>query len=44
MNVTVEILKNEFGLCEICDNWTPRVVVDGDYGCQYCYEAYGELN
>ena len=42
--VTVEILKGEFGLCEICDNHTPRVWVANEIGCQYCWEAYGEIN
>lgn len=32
--------------CEICDNHTPQVWVDeaGEFGCQYCWEAYGEIN
>lgn len=43
-SLNVEILKGEFALCEICDNHTPRVWVDGEVACQYCWEAYGELN
>lgn len=46
--VNVSVLVGEFGLCEICDNHTPRVRVieDGiaEDGCQYCWDAYGELN
>lgn len=46
--VSVEILKGEFGFCPICSNHTPRVEVleDGyrEIGCQYCWEAYGEIN
>ena len=34
----------DFGMCEICDNHTPRVEIDGDTGCLICWEAYGELN
>lgn len=51
MNKTVEnmvAVVGTIGLCEICDNYTPRVVVlqDGhqEIGCQYCWEAYGEIN
>jgi hypothetical protein len=47
----VEVLNGEFGLCEICDNYTPRVLVvdvayldDGQVCCQYCWNAYGEMN
>ena len=47
----VEVLHGDFGFCEICDNHTPRVLViplayldDAETGCQYCWEAYGELN
>lgn len=42
--VNVEIIKGEFGPCEICDNWTERVSVDNEIGCLICWEAYGELN
>lgn len=44
MKLIAETLTNTFGFCPICDNHTPRVWVDGDTGCQYCWEAYGELN
>lgn len=41
-------IEDEFRLCEICDNYTPRVeVVSDEYtevGCLYCWEAYGEIN
>ena len=33
-------------MCEICDNYTPRVYVE-DFQqecCEYCFEAYGECN
>jgi hypothetical protein len=46
MNIVVE--KAGYGFCEICDNSTPQVMVieDGypEKGCQYCWDAYGELN
>jgi hypothetical protein len=48
VEVTVNTLKYEFALCEICDNHTPRVrVIEDGYsedGCKYCWEAYGEIN
>ena len=34
----------DFKFCEICSNHVPTVEVDGEYGCAYCYEAYGEIN
>lgn len=47
-SLQVTILAGEFGFCEICSNPTPRVRVieDGfaEDGCQYCFEAYGEIN
>ena len=46
--VSVSILAGEFAFCDICSNATPRVVVMengySDEGCQYCWEAYGEIN
>lgn len=41
---TVTVIAGEFGFCEICSNPTPRVDVSGEIGCQYCWEAYGEIN
>jgi hypothetical protein len=45
---SVSVLAGEFAFCEICSNHTPRVLVleDGysEKGCQYCWEAYGEIN
>ena len=45
---SVTKLEGVFALCEICSNHTPRVRVieDGfaEDGCQYCFEAYGEIN
>jgi hypothetical protein len=45
---SVSVLAGEFAHCEICSNHTPRVLVieDGysETGCQYCFEAYGEIN
>ncbi len=34
----------DFKFCEIDDNYVPVVEVEGEYACQYCYEAYGEIN
>lgn len=46
--VSVSLIAGEFAFCEICSNNTPRVsVVENGYqeiGCQYCFEAYGEIN
>jgi hypothetical protein len=46
--VSVTKLEGVFGFCEICSNPTPRVrVIEDEYsedGCQYCFEAYGEIN
>jgi hypothetical protein len=48
VSVSVSILAGEFAFCEICSNPTPRVrVIEDGYsedGCQYCWEAYGEIN
>lgn len=41
MNLVLDV-----AMCEICDNYTPRVYVE-DFGqecCEICYEAYGECN
>jgi hypothetical protein len=42
----MNLLEKNVGLCEICDNYTPRVYVE-DFQqecCEYCFEAYGECN
>tara|TARA_B110000259_G_scaffold185611_1_gene235017 strand:- start:531 stop:689 length:159 start_codon:yes stop_codon:yes gene_type:complete len=48
VSVSVSTLAGEFAFCDICSNATPRVaVVENGYqeiGCQYCWEAYGEIN
>ena len=33
----------KIAICEICDNATPQIFIEeaGEYGCQYCFEAYG---
>ena len=38
--------KVNVGLCEICDNYTPRIYVEefAQECCEYCYNAYGECN
>ena len=47
-NISVQFLAGEFAFCEICSNHTPRVLVTesgySEMGCQYCWEAYGEIN
>ena len=35
---------NDFKFCEIDSNYVPVVEVEGEYACQYCWEAYGEIN
>lgn len=42
--VKTQFIGFDFGMCEVCDNHTPRVEVDDEIGCLICYEAYGELN
>lgn len=37
-------LNTDYGFCEICSNPTPRVSVEGELACLYCWEAYGEIN
>ena len=46
ISVSISIPTGDFAMCEICDNYTPQVFVESeqDSGCQYCFEAYGELN
>jgi hypothetical protein len=34
----------DFKFCEIDSNYVPVVEVEGEFACQYCYEAYGEIN
>ena len=36
----------DVAMCEICDNYTPRVYVEEfqQECCEYCFEAYGECN
>lgn len=38
------LIGNDFGYCEICDNHTPRTVAEGETCCEYCWDAYGEIN
>ena len=41
MNLVLDV-----AMCEICDNYTPRVYVE-DFKqecCEICFEAYGECN
>jgi hypothetical protein len=34
----------DFKFCEIDGTTVPTVSVDGEIACQYCFEAYGEIN
>lgn len=34
----------DFKFCEIDDNIVPTVNVNGEVACQYCFDAYGEIN
>jgi hypothetical protein len=47
-NISVQVLDGEFAFCDICSNYVPQVLVTEDgypeQGCQYCWEAYGEIN
>lgn len=38
--------KVNVALCEVCDNFTPRLYVEEfeQECCEYCYEAYGDCN
>jgi hypothetical protein len=42
----MNLLEINVGLCEICDNYTPRVYVEEfeQECCKLCYDAYGECN
>ena len=42
----MNLLKVNVGMCEVCDNYTPRVYVEefAQECCEYCFEAYGECN
>lgn len=35
-----------FSVCELCDVVVEKVLVpeEGEYGCPYCWEAYGEIH
>ena len=46
MNLVKENVGFDFGMCEICDNYTPRLYVEEfeQECCEYCYNAYGECN
>ena len=36
----------DFAMCELCDNYTPQIFVEEEqeYGCEICWEAYGEIH
>lgn len=38
------LLEMDIKFCDICDNYVPAIDVDGESACQYCYDAYGEIN
>ena len=42
----VKETKVNVALCEICDNYTPRLYVEEfeQECCEYCYVAYGDCN
>jgi hypothetical protein len=44
----MNLLNNitDVAFCEICDNYTPQVFVveENESGCEYCWNAYGEIN
>lgn len=46
MNLVKENVGFDFGMCEICDNYTPRIYVEEfeQECCEICYDAYGECN
>lgn len=35
-----------FSLCELCDVVVEKINIpeEGEYGCPYCWEAYGEIH
>jgi hypothetical protein len=35
---------NDFKFCEIDGAWVPTLEVAGETACEYCFEAYGEIN
>ena len=38
--------KVNVALCEVCDNYTPRLYVEefAQECCEYCYNAYGDCH
>ena len=38
------LLEMDIKFCDICDNYVPVIDVDGESACQYCWDAYGEIN
>ena len=38
------LLALDVKFCDICDNYVPAIEVEGETACQYCFEAYGEIN
>ena len=42
----MNLLEKNVGLCEICDNFTPRLWVEefNQECCELCFNAYGECN
>ena len=43
---TLSPIGLDFAFCEICDNYTPNAFIEeaGENGCQYCWDAYGEIH
>ena len=46
ISTSTSIPTGDFAMCEICDNYTPQVYVasEQDSGCEYCWDAYGEIH
>lgn len=43
---SLTIKDTDFKFCEICDNYVPEIFIEteDEFGCQYCWEAYGEIH
>jgi hypothetical protein len=39
-------LALDVAFCDICSNYTPQVFVveENESGCEYCWDAYGEIH
>ena len=46
MNTSTSTFALDVAYCDICDNYTPQtyIVEENESGCEYCWDAYGEIH